>query len=94
MTDKPHTPTVDELRKLYLLKVPHDQRERRSAEFDRFLTAAEQRGAARALRALAHSLTAGRDPETDTRIFDPWDVAEILLARADRIANKENDGQI
>lgn len=48
MTDKPHTPTVDELRRMYALKVPYDQRDRRNAEFDRFLAAAEQRGAEKA----------------------------------------------
>lgn len=54
MTDQ-HTPTTDEIRKLYLLKVPHDQRDRRSAEFDRFIAAAEQRGAIKALRDAASS---------------------------------------
>lgn len=54
MTDQqPHTPTVDELRRMYALKVPHDQRDRRNAEFDRFVTAAEQRGAVRELRQAA-----------------------------------------
>ena len=45
MTNQQYTPTVDELRRVYALKVPHDQRDRRNAEFDRFLSAAEQRGA-------------------------------------------------
>src|SRR5699024_1611694 len=53
MTDKPHTPSEDELRRMYALKVPHDQRDSRSAELDRFLAAAEQRGAERALREAA-----------------------------------------
>ena len=56
MTDKPHTPTVDELRRMYALKVPHDQRDRRNAEFDRFLAAAKQRGAIKALRDAADYL--------------------------------------
>lgn len=56
MTDQqPHTPTVDELRRMYALKAPHDQRDRRNAEFDRFLAAAEQRGAIKALRDAAES---------------------------------------
>lgn len=53
MTNQQYTPTVDELRRVYALKVPHDQRDRRNAEFDRFLSAAEQRGAIKALREAA-----------------------------------------
>lgn len=37
------------------------------------------------LRELAASHLCSRDPETDTDIFDPWDVAEMLRARADEL---------
>lgn len=30
-----------------------------------------------ALREFANALIEGKDPETDTRIFDPWDVADL-----------------
>lgn len=30
------------------------------------------------LREFADSLTNDKDPETDTRIFDPWDVAQMI----------------
>lgn len=33
-------------------------------------------------RTLAHELIDGKDPEMDPRIFDPWDVAELLERRA------------
>lgn len=74
-----YTPTEDELRRIYALKVPQGQRDRRYAEFDRLIEKIELRGGIEALESLGHELIDGKDPETDTRIFDPWDVAEILF---------------
>lgn len=41
--------------------------------------------AAQALRDAAKDITKGYDPETDMRIFDAWDVSEILTAFAKQI---------
>ncbi len=80
-----HTPTVDELRRIYALKVPHDQRDRRNAEFDRFLAAAEQLGAIKALRDAA-------DIKLGNEYYEML-VEDELNTRADLIADKEGNDE-
>lgn len=62
-------------------------------EFDRWyqaeVAAAEQRGAVKALRDAAKNITEGYDPETDMRIFDAWDVREMLNQQADQMEGND-----
>ena len=105
MTDQPYTPTPDDLelfKKIAQLRYSNEQLrpEERQRAFDHFEhmlnaieSAAEQRGAVRALRFAAsernmHHLS---DDLSDDALEEAVRIINWIQDRADQIANKENE---
>lgn len=90
-----YTPTTDDLRLAYenhrglcLAETMRDQGDsfipgvEAGEDFDRWLAAHDAEVAAKALDDFAAHVTPDGDPSDCTTIYDPYDVAEMALARA------------